>query len=100
MQKELMRLDNYLKECPNLDIWVISEDTAMGKAYWNWIREFIDTKKKPKVFSQSIKCIDGLNPKNALIVLCGYWYMNPIFKYGLGMLEDAAITLPIGEISK
>lgn len=102
MQKELTRLKDYLKEYPDLEIWVISENAIMGKTYWKWIKEFIDTKKKPRIFSQRRNMIDGLNPSRALIILCGYWFLNPIveetvFKY---LLKNAKITLPIGEISR
>lgn len=100
MQKELLRLNDYLKEYPCIDIWVVSKDIAMGEAYWKWIKKNIDIKKKPRILSSNKNKIDGLNSNNAIILLCGHWFMNPIRNTDTFdmLLNNAKITLPIGEI--
>jgi len=100
MPKEIERLKGYLKQFPNLDIWVISKDNLIAKIYWKAIQVHINVNKKPHFISSRETSIDGLNSRNAVILLCGHWYFNSITDNGMFKmyLKDAKFTLPIGEI--
>lgn len=99
MQRELQRLENYLRDFPNLDIWIISNTNMCAKGYWKRIREYITTEKKPTFVSKGNFEKDGYSAFNAIIILCGHWYENPVaFSNIFRMhLREAYFTLPIGE---
>lgn len=100
MQKELCRLNSYLKDFPNMDIWVVSQDGVCAKAYWDCISEHVETKKKPVFITKQNHYKDGCSAFNSIILLCGHWYENPIaFSETFKMrLSEAKFTLPIGEM--
>lgn len=98
MQKEIYRLKKYLEDFPDLDVWIISQTGMVAKLYWSMIKEHVKTDKKPLFISKKNK--EGINPSNAIILLCGCWYKNPIafsdiFKMHL---SNARFTFPVGEI--
>lgn len=101
MQKELLRIKDFAERFPDTEIWVISRNGIQAKLYWERIKANIETINiEPYIFTANLRTIDGLNPKNAVILLCGRWYENPIanseaWKY---YLKNARYTLPIGEI--
>jgi hypothetical protein len=99
-QRELQRLENYLRDFPDLDIHIISKNNISAKCYWHRIKEYIPIKKKPVIITENKYYQDGYGAFNAIIILCGHWYENPIaFSDVFRMhLREAKFTLPIGEI--
>ncbi len=100
MQEELRRLKGYIEKFPDIEIWIISKTNLYAELYWNRIKEHIDTDKKPLFISKGNYNKDGYNIFNAIIILCGRWYENPIalcdiFKM---RISDAKFILAIGEI--
>jgi len=102
MQKELFRLQDYFKNYPDIEVWVIGDRRKTAEYYWKCIKEHIETNKKPIFNSPSTLATrgEGLNPDDAIIVLCGHWYENKhscngLFQY---YLNNAKFTLPIGEM--
>jgi hypothetical protein len=100
MQREISRLDNYLKRFPDIEIWIISKTQKCARYYWALINQYIETNKKPRFISKENMEKHGCNTFNSIILLCGHWYENPIaFSEVFKMhLNYAKFTLPIGEM--
>lgn len=100
MQREISRLKNYIDNFPDIEIWSISNTNLAAEAYWQSIKEYIKTDKKPRFISKGNFDKDGSNTFNAIVLLCGHWYENPIAFSGIFRmhLSNARFTLPIGEI--
>lgn len=103
--KEISRFINYLEKFPNTEVWVMAKTINTGKSFWKSITSYLEyhnikVSKKPIFISSRIEKIDGYNTFNAVILLCGKWYINPIaFSDAFRMyLENAKFTLPIGEM--
>ena len=98
-QRDLQRLENYLRDFPDLDIHIISKNNIIAKGYWDRIKEYIPIEKKPIIITENNYYKDGYSAFNAIIILCGHWYENPIvFSEIFRMhLKEAKFTLPIGE---
>lgn len=99
MQWQIERLKNYITDFPNLDIWIISQNNRCSVLYWERIKGYICTDKKPVIISKGNYYKDGYNAHNAVILLCGEWYKNEIafsdiFKMHL---KTAKFTLPIDD---
>ncbi len=78
MNKALYRIENYIKRFPNTEIWVLANKKESAKIYWKHINQIIDTRNiRPQLISSRSYSIDGLNPKNTLIIVCGKWWENP-----------------------
>ncbi|WP_027628121.1 hypothetical protein [Ruminiclostridium cellobioparum] len=98
-ERQVERLKNYIIDFPDLDIWIISEDNRCAELYWERINGYLCTNKKPLVISKGNYYKDGYNTHNAIILLCGQWYKNPIaFSDIVKMhLKTAKFTLPIDD---
>ena len=99
IEREIKRLQLYLKECPDIEIWIVSGTKNQAKVCWKIINDKINCSKKP-VFLSSNE-LDGLNPHKSLILLCDKWYKNKIIRNGvfIDYLDNAKFTIPIGELS-
>ena len=101
MQRELITIKNFIDNIPDTKIWVISGNGIQAKLFWNRIKENIDVNDiKPRIFTSNPGKTDGLSSENALILLCGRWYKNPVADSGAWkyFLKNAKYTIPIGEI--
>jgi len=98
-QIEFQRLENYLRDFPNLDIHIISKNNIIAECYWDRIKQYIQIEKRPVFVSKKNYDKDGYSAFNAIIILCGHWYENPVaFSEVFRMhLKEAKFTLPIGE---
>ena len=99
MQRQIERLKNYIETFPDVEIWIISGNNRCAELYWERISGYIQTNKKPLIVSKGNYQKDGYSARNAMILLCGPWYKNPIafsdiFKM---RLQEARFTFPIDD---
>lgn len=101
MSRDIYKIKHYLERLPDAEIWVVSGNLRQAKLYWDKItKELGREERKPYFISSRASSIDGLNPQNALILLCGRWWTNlasktETFKWYLG---NAKGTIPVGEL--
>lgn len=102
-RKDISRISRYIIEEQPEEIWIISSNMIMAKKFWNQLNKTepdIFRKQKLRIISSRISCIDGLNPKNSIILMCGLWWKNSV--YGQPALDyyikNAKRTFPISEL--
>lgn len=100
--RDVRRIKGMLERFPDLDVWFVGgkldqSRLAKMKLEQNGI------KFKPlrtRLFTQNKNAVDGLNPHNALIILCEKWWENPVadtdaFRW---YLREAMFVKQVGEI--
>jgi len=101
MSRDIERIQHYLDHTVGSKIWVVSGNLKQAKLYWDKISKELNwSGGKVYFMPSSPNTIDGLNPFNTLILLCGRWWTNratktEIFKQ---YLKDTRCTIPIGEL--
>jgi len=101
LSRDIERMQHYLNHTIESRIWVVSGNLKQAKLYWDKISKELNWLGGKVYFMPSrARTIDGLNPFNTLILLCGRWWTNPatdtpIFKQ---YLRDARMTIPVGEL--
>ncbi|MGG7057600.1 hypothetical protein ACQPUZ_04810 [Clostridium tertium] len=102
-RKSLSEISRYIIEEQPEEIWIISSNVIMARKFWtqlNKIEPDVFRKQKLRIISSRISCIDGLNPKNSIILMCGLWWKSPV--YGQPSLDyyikSAKRTFPISEL--
>lgn len=102
-RKDISRISKYIIEERPEEVWVISSNMAMARSFCaqlNKLEPNIFRKIKLRIISSRKSCIDGLNPSNSIILMCGLWWENPA--YGELVLDyyikNAKRTFPISEL--
>jgi len=98
IDKSVLRLNSWLSDFPDSDLWVIARDTAIANMFWNHLKKHVNYNKKVLFLNE--KQIDGLNPSKAIILLCYKWYFNPVSETPVfkRYLKLAKATLQFGEL--
>ena len=102
-RNDISRISRYIIEENPEEVWVISSNMIMAREFWrklNKLEHDAFRKIKPRIISSRKSCIDGLNPKKSIIIMCGSWWKNLV--YGESVLDyyikNAKGTFPISEL--
>ena len=99
-RQDIKRLKRRLVENPDIEVWIIGGQLDHAKLCQKALAHYGVFLKKVRLFSQSKTTIDGLNPQNAIILLCDFWWKNPAagtdaFRW---YLDNAKYVMQIGEL--
>lgn len=86
--KDVLKISRYITKEKPKEIWIISSNMLMARWFWrklNKLEPNVFRKIKPRIIFSRKSFIDGLNPKNSVIFMCGLWWKNPV--YGEAALE-------------
>ena len=98
--RDVRRIKGILEKLPDIDVWLIGGKSDHAKL----TKEALEVNgvhlRKTKLFSQSVKSIEGFDARNALIILCDQWWKNPVadtstFRF---YLQEAMFVKQVGEI--
>lgn len=97
---EIEKIKRVIRDFDNLQIWIVGATNLHCKIYCENLERHINFKTKPLLISTNSNNIDGYNPGNALIILCGNWYSgqaldNASLKF---YLKKARFTMTLGEL--
>ena len=97
---DIKRLKRRLVENPDIEVWIIGGQHDQAKLFQKALVGYGVVLTKPRLFSQSTQSIDGLSPRNAIILLCDFWWNNPVahtdtFRW---YMDNAKYVMQIGEL--
>ncbi|WP_243175930.1 hypothetical protein [Clostridium sporogenes] len=103
IRKDVLKIAKGIVQKKPEEIWLVSTNTLMAKRYWKSLKEIIPHVFKPMkpIFISSREImIMGLNSQNTIILKCGPWWKNPIYKSNLfkQYIKNAKQTFSISEL--
>ena len=100
MQHEVEKLQLFLKEFPDTEVWIVARNKEQATVCWEIINSHIKHNKKPTF--PTAKTIHGLSSKKAVILFCGHWYANRISSTTAlkSHITEARLVISIGELMR
>ncbi|MCW6059772.1 hypothetical protein LAV35_03630 [Clostridium sporogenes] len=103
IRKDVLKIAKCIVQKKPEEIWVVSANVLIAKKYWGRLIEIVPEVFKiikPRFISSRETMIMGLNSQNTIILKCGPWWKNPIYKSNLfkQYIKDAKQTFSISEL--